>query len=170
MSLWRFYHSGEASRAFALSQLFMPWVKFQGYLGSKFSLIATICGNYISVLSFYNTKYYKLDVIDRIKFLSIIIATVPGVNLGQWDRIAMKMNQHLQNRNASDGGKRDDFFDGNQCFHFFEKEFEPLVSDKDVFDFFKKLLEPLFSGQLLLYHDLDCIAADALRACETPSD
>lgn len=51
----------------------------------------------------------------------------------------------------------------------FLKEYKPLVSNKDVvyFSFFfkkkKRLLEPLFSGQLLLHHNLDCIAADMLR-------
>lgn len=149
MSFWRFYHSGEASRAFALPQLFMPWVIFQGYLGSKFPLIATICGNYISVLSFYNNEYYKLDVIDRIKFLSIIITTVPGVNLE--NEIKWRMNQHLQNRNARDGGKRDNFFGGNQSFHFFERVRSFCL--RYGCGWTKKLLEPLFPSQLLLYHD-----------------
>lgn len=101
--------------------------------------MATICHNYTTVLSFYNTRHYKVDVIDRIKFLSIVIITILGMDLKQRDQIAMKMNRHLQNRDASDGGNCDSFSMETNAFTFL-KEYKPLVSNKDVvyFSFFFK--------------------------------
>ncbi|GAV56450.1 hypothetical protein ZYGR_0DG00100, partial [Zygosaccharomyces rouxii] len=129
-----------------------------------------IYDTYTLVLSVYNTKYYKLDVIDRLKFLSFLIATAPGVDMEKWDQVAMKMNQYLHTRNSKTGRRRESFFDGKQCLDFFMKEFKPLVSDKNTVSCSKKLLQPLFAGQMLPYHDLDCIVVDALRVCQFTSE
>ncbi|GAV52729.1 hypothetical protein ZYGR_0AI00110 [Zygosaccharomyces rouxii] len=169
--LRRRYNSSGTYEKLKICRHFARSVSHQENPGIILSLISAMFNLYnLLIVSDYNTKYYKLDVIDRLKFLSFVIATAPGVDMERWDQVAMKMNQYLHTRNSKTGGRRESFFDGKQYLDFFIKEFKPLVADKNTFSFSEKLFQPLLAGQMLPYHDLDCIAADAFRVCQLTSE
>lgn len=170
MYLRRVYYSGEFSSTLDTLEYYVRKLIPQTHFGRIITLFLLIHSEYLQFLSPYNTKYYKMDLNHRIKFLSIIITTTPRTDMGKWDQIAMEMNQYLHERNTRSRGTRDSFFDGKQCLDFFQKEFEPLVSDKTPTTFFKRILQPLFPGQLLPYYDLECIAADALGVYQSNSE
>lgn len=59
-------------------------------------IFVLICHSFVSVYKESGmVKFKTLGVLNRIKFLTIIMQLAPGNDLGKWDNIARYMNYHL---------------------------------------------------------------------------
>ncbi|AQZ11086.1 hypothetical protein BZL39_B10170 [Zygosaccharomyces parabailii] len=74
------------------------------------------------------SNFTSISTSDQVKYLSIIKEVSPGTDNDRWDLVAKNMNSYLHDEYARK--TKDLFFDGKDCFQFFEKRFKPLVTGK----------------------------------------